>query len=390
MITQKKQSLLLLSIVVLFWFAQYVYIPYQTPYLHSIQLSSDIIGSIIGAYGISQMVLRLPVGILADKNGRHKLLIFIGTLSSGLASILRVVYPDGFGFFFGNLFSGLASAMWISFMVLFMSYYSHGKQQKATGRLIFANNLGMLAGFITSTLLYDYVGMITLCVFSIFSGILGAFLSLFLKKSNFQFQPSRSANYLLSVCKNNKLILFSFLALIQQGIQMSTTMSFTTQIVSSLGASSLSVGVTSIVYMLSAVISAIISSKPDFYERYTYDQSIPSIFLLLFMYCILVPVTQSIWLIALLQILPGFSTGILLSSLTTEAMTEVPIDKKSTAMGFFQAIYALGMSVFPLISGYIQSHTSMQTAFFFLGCTSILGAIASAWYYKRKKIGEYA
>ncbi|MBM6615256.1 MFS transporter [Desemzia sp. RIT804] len=387
---KKKQNYLLLTIIVLFWFAQYIYIPYQTPYLNSIHLSSNAVGIIIGAYGISQMIFRLPIGILADKNGKHTLLIFIGALSSGVASLFRIFLPNGLGFFIGNLFSGLASAMWISFMILFMSYYSYDKQQKATGKLIFANNLGMLGGFVVSTFLYDRVGMTIICLFSVIAGFLGAFLSLFLKKSNGQIRPLHSTIDLLGVCKNNKLILFSLLALIQQGIQMSTTMSFTTQIVRDLGASNVVVGVTSIVYMLSAVFSAIISSKPAFYKKFTFDQSIPTVFLLLFFYCLFIPITNSIFIICLLQILPGLSTGILFSSLTTEAMTEVPDEKKSTAMGFFQAVYAIGMSAFPLISGYINTHFSTQAAFLFLGCTSIVGVAASKWYYKRKKIGEYA
>ena len=60
-----KQKILFIA-VIFFWFAQYVYIPYQTPYLTMIQTSTSFIGIIIGTYGISQMVLRLPVGLLAD------------------------------------------------------------------------------------------------------------------------------------------------------------------------------------------------------------------------------------------------------------------------------------------------------------------------------------
>lgn len=61
------QKNLLLIIVALFWFAQYVYVPFQTPYLSTMQVSSSMIGIIIGIYGFSQMVLRMPIGIMADK-----------------------------------------------------------------------------------------------------------------------------------------------------------------------------------------------------------------------------------------------------------------------------------------------------------------------------------
>ena len=73
----KNQTYLLIS-VVFFWLAQYVYTPFQTPYLTTLGLSSRFIGIIIGAYGISQMLLRIPVGVMADLGGTHKRQILIG------------------------------------------------------------------------------------------------------------------------------------------------------------------------------------------------------------------------------------------------------------------------------------------------------------------------
>ena len=55
-----------------------------------IQTSTSFIGIIIGSYGISQMVLRLPVGLLADYRNKHKMIMLIGALSSGCASCLEL------------------------------------------------------------------------------------------------------------------------------------------------------------------------------------------------------------------------------------------------------------------------------------------------------------
>lgn len=43
-----------------------------------IQTSTSFIGIIIGSYGISQMVLRLPVGLLADYRNKYKMNMLIG------------------------------------------------------------------------------------------------------------------------------------------------------------------------------------------------------------------------------------------------------------------------------------------------------------------------
>ena len=59
-----KQKILFIA-VIFFKFAQYVYIPYQTPYLAMIQTSTSFIRIIIGTYEISQMVLRLLVELFS-------------------------------------------------------------------------------------------------------------------------------------------------------------------------------------------------------------------------------------------------------------------------------------------------------------------------------------
>lgn len=374
-----KQRIVFIS-VIFFWFAQYVYIPYQTPYLTLIQTSTSFIGIIIGTYGMSQMLLRLPVGLLADYQNKHKIIMLIGALSSGIASLFRIIFNNGIGFLIGNLFSGLASAMWISFMVLYMSFYSKEEQTKATSEIIVANNLGMLLGFITSTLLYDYVGMRMICLLSVIAGMLSAlFISTLPKEESVPTHETIPS--LLKVCQDKHLIVFSFLALVQQGIQMTTTMSFTTQIIKDLGATTFQVGLSSIIYMLSAVFFANMASH-SFCIKLGPQKIIPFVFITTALYCIAVPQTQSIYMIFLLQILPGMSTGILFSYLTSEAMKYVPLSKKSTAMGFFQAVYALGMTVFPMICGNLMSTYSMSFAYFFLAIICLISAIFSFGFMK--------
>lgn len=378
-----NQKLLLLIIVVLFWFSQYVYIPFQTPYLNAYNVSSNMIGIIIGAYGVSQCLLRLPVGLFADSIGKHKLFILCGIVFAGLASIIRVIFPGGYGFLIANIFSGVASSMWISYIVHFTEFFSSEQQQKATSTIILVNNLGMLIGFIVSTLFYEKLGMKFLCIMSVASGIIGTILALNIKDHNLKESNEKSSfkDY-LSICKDKRLIFFSLLALIQQGIQMSTTMSFTNQILEDLGANSIFVGLSSIFYMLCAVASSWFASS-KLCSKHGPKFWIPAVFFLISAYCTLVPTIQNIYIIFLLQSLPGMSTGVLLSYLTSEAMKDVPKIKKSTAMGFFQATYAIGMSVFPMIVGKIAGLISIKASYFTLAFISIIGIVASYFYYKK-------
>lgn len=377
-----NQKILLLIIVILFWFAQYVYIPFQNPYLAICNVSANMIGTIIGAYGIAQCLLRFPVGIFADSIGKHKCFIFLGIAFASLASCVRVIMLSGEGFLIANILSGIASSTWISYMVHYTGYFSNEEQQKGTSNIILVNNLGMLLGFIVSTLFYDKFGMRFLCTMSAISGMIGTVLALNIKDhKNKEFIRNVPFSKYASICKNRRLIFFSVLALIQQGIQMSTTMSFTTQILKDLGAASLIVGLSSILYMVSAVLSAGFASS-KFCIKSGPKLWIFIVFSLISIYCVIVPTTTSILAIFLLQILPGMSTGILFSYLTSEAMKEVPQYQKSTAMGFFQAVYAIGMSIFPMIVGKIASTTSIKNGYFVLAFIAVFGATASIIYYR--------
>ncbi|MGB8451774.1 MAG: MFS transporter [Anaerocolumna sp.] len=377
----KKQQNLLLIVVVLFWFAQYVYIPFQTTYLTARQVSEAYIGGILGAYGISQLVMRLPVGVLADSMGRHKVFIITGTIAASLASLIRIHMPGGTGFFIANLFSGFASSMWISFMVMYTGFFPSEQQQKATSRVILYNNLGILLGFVSSTYFYKIYSMSFLCFLSTASGLTGTILALFILDAPKVLHTSGSPMKSLRVCLNKRLILFALLALIQQGIQMSTTMSFTTQILKNLGASSTLIGLSSITYMLAAVGFSYLASFKWFSAKGTAFW-IPTVFALLAAYCLLIPSVTSFALIMSLQLLPGMATGILFSYLTSEAMKGIATQVKSTAMGFYQAVYAIGMTLIPIFTGNLVHVFSMKSAYFSLAGLALAGSLIAFCYYR--------
>ena len=118
----------------------------------------------------------------AVRVGRHRPFIMAGTAASGAVSLFRVFLCNERGFMAANLLSGLASAMWISFMVFYTGKFGKEDQQRATSRIVMFNNLGMLLGFTASTLCYSGIGMRNLCLFSVAAGGMAFCLSLLLKK----------------------------------------------------------------------------------------------------------------------------------------------------------------------------------------------------------------
>lgn len=373
------QKNILLAVVSLFWFAQYVYIPYQATYLSSIGIAASYVGIIVGAYGLSQLILRMPVGLMADKRGKHKPFILAGVLLAGTASLFRVFIPNGFGFLIGNLLSGFASAMWISFMILYFSHFPKAQQQKASSIVVAANNFGILVGFLAGTLLHERYGIHLLCVLSTLAAIPALLFSLLIKEPK-ETTDAPPVKELIRVYADKRLILFSLLALIQQGIQISTSMSFTTQVAQARGANSTQIGICSVIYILTAVLSSYFASSKTA-QKGGAPFWIPAILFGLAGYCILIPNLPSVEWIYAAQILSGLSTGVLFSFCTTEAMRNVPKQKASTAMGYYQAIYAVGMTAFPVLTGVIANTVNIRLAFYVLAAIALLGFTAAVLFY---------
>lgn len=382
MSSRSRQQTVLLGIVGMYWFSQYVYMPYQTPYLLSIGTAASLAGIIVGAYGFTQLLLRLPIGLMADRKGRHKPFILLGTASVGAASLLRTLFPNEIGFLCANLLAGMASAMWISFMVLYSGYFRAEDMQKAMGRIIAVNNLGILFGFLAGTLLYDHTGMQFLCILSCVVSIPAVALAFFIREPGPDL-PRLPVHELVRVYLDKKLLLFSLFALIQQGILMSTCMSFTTEIAKQGGASGWEIGLCSIVYIAAAVASSYFSSS-NTAIKLGGRAWIPLIFGCLGLYCILIPLVPNVWWIYPVQVLAGASTGILFPFCTSEAMQNVPPEKKSTAMGFFQAVYAVGMTFFPIVTGAFAQSFGLPAAFYFLAALAAVGIAAALIYYRKE------
>lgn len=87
-----------------------------------------------------------------------------GLCPKEIRSALAAVWlPDGTGFLIGNMISGCASSTWISFMLLFSTYYPCWEQQTATRCTIIACNLGVCIALLFATCFYSTTRMRFLC-----------------------------------------------------------------------------------------------------------------------------------------------------------------------------------------------------------------------------------
>lgn len=372
----------LFIIMILYWFSLYTYIPFQVPYLYALNVTPSIVGIILGLYGASQMILRFPFGIISDYFGKYKIFIVLGSLLSAVSCIIKIVYPSANGFLVGNILTGVAASTWLMYMVLYYSYFDRSKEHMAASKCLVANVIGMFLGFLFATIFYQKFGMNLMLIAAAFAAFAATILALFLKEE--KREKKNNIKDLILVIKNRRLLFFSVLSIIEQGIHMAASVSFTLNRIKELGGSSYLVGIASLLNMFFAIVSAYIAST-SFASKRSSKFYVPFSFVLLGLYCVAVILTKNIFVIVASQILSGLSIGMLASYLTSEALIEIDRDKKSSAMGFYQTAYSIGIFIYPIITGKIVEMYSIEMAYIFLTASAVICAFIALLYYKKVK-----
>ena len=390
-----SQNTKLLVIIALFWFAQYIYVPNTAPYLLAQKVTADFVGIIVGVYGGVQMSLRFPMGILADWLGKHKLIIIVGCAFSGGASVVRILESTGNGFLIANIMSGVASSLWVSFMLLSTKYITPDRMQTQIGYLFAANNFGIMLAFITSAVCFEGFGMDFLCLCSALSGALAMLLAMSLKEDDPAYahlhEPPESKHRpliadLVKVAKRKRIWFFAFLASIQQGVTMTTIMSFSNEAALRIGGSSYEMGLMTIVFILFNVISSYYSGKPPF-TRISQGFLVSSALFMLAAYCFLSVMVTHIYLLIIIQVFLGWSFGFVFTIATSESIVGVEHYRRSSAIGLFQALFAIGMTTVPIIAGRIieLDNGDLKAAFFFQGWLCLIAFVATVYFYYMKR-----
>lgn len=372
----------LFIIMILYWFSLYTYIPFQVPYLYALNVTPSIVGIILGLYGASQMILRFPFGIISDYFGKYKIFIVLGSLLSAISCIIKMVYPTANGFLVGNILIGVAASTWLMYMVLYYSYFDRSKEHMAASKCLVANVIGMFLGFLFATIFYQKFGMNLMLIAAALAAFAATILALFLKEE--KREKKNNIKDLILVIKNKRLLFFSILSIIEQGIHMAASVSFTLNRIKELGGASYLVGIASLLNMFFAIVSAYIAST-SFASKRGSKFYVPFSFVLLGLYCVAVILTKNIFVIVASQILSGLSIGMLASYLTSEALIEIDRDKKSSAMGFYQTAYSIGIFIYPIITGKIVEMYSIEMAYIFLTASAVICAFIALLYYKKVK-----
>ena len=376
--TQKNNRIpLFCFITLLYWASLYTYVPVLTLYIESLGATHKMAGMIVGSYGFVQMLLRIPVGIISDRLHKRKIFISIGLTLSLFSALGLLLFKDLSLILIFRGLAGAAAATWVDFTILFTSYYKREETSKAIGTINFYNTMGQTLAMFAGSYAADYFGWEAVFIMGVIIAAVGMILSIFIKENFDTNSEPLTIEGFKSVASDKTLITVSLFAILSQVVTFSTVYGFTPLFAGSiLQLSKFNMGILTISSSLPTAFASLYAGRV-LLKRFNESTIILLGFILTGIFTITIPFTNSIWLLILTQIISGFGRGLSFPMLMGLSIKNISQNQRATAMGFFQAIYGLGMFVGPVFMGVVGDFLSLREGFICIGIVSLLTALLS-------------
>ncbi|MDR0596638.1 MAG: MFS transporter [Clostridiales Family XIII bacterium] len=384
----KRNSLFYVSIL-LFWFAQYIYMPFLNPFMSGIGITATVIGAIGGVYGVTQLVLRIPLSIGASLVSSHKPIIIGGLFAVVVSCLLPVFSHSWIAFFMMRALAGVSSSTWISYT----SYQLECAGDTINSRmgLVMACYMGGISlSQILGTAIYDIVGINGLFYIGALAAALGAILIVltpfrprFEKKEN---KKQFDWSLWVGAIKNKHLWMCSIIMSIGWWAMFSSSWGFTGVFASEkLGATSVQVGLIAFVCQMASVFISLVFGRLKG-RKLPERALLICAFVLLGIYCVLSPHCPGATYLIILQLVGGAAISVPNVLLFANAGRELSSAQQIFSMGIFQSVYSIGITVGPIVSGLIVDAAAggFTIMFYSLGIVSAIGAAMVFFFYKSR------
>jgi len=354
--------------VFFYWIALYLYVPTLPTYAASKTDRLALVGTVVSMYGLWQAVIRLPLGILADWLGRRRQLIVAGFALTSIGALVMASATGIGGLALGRAITGLSAGTWVLLVVAFSGMFEAHEAVRATALLTLVGSLGRMLATGANGSLNDLGGYPLAFYLAAASGLVALVCILFTRET---VRPSvrPATDRLKALLFQPDVLVPSVLALVAQYANWASTFGFTPIIAERLGATdtllsimiSLNVAVILLANLATATLSKRVSNKALANAG----------FASLAMGLVGVACAPTLPLLFAAQFFVGLSMGILAPTLMGLSIRTIPDHQRSTAMGFHQAVYAIGMFAGPWLSGILGDAVGVRPTFFVTGLVAL-------------------
>ncbi len=346
----------------LFWASLYLYMPILAVHAQSLGASLSFVGTIIASYAVGQLLFRMPIGLWADARRTRKplvalglVLVAAGALGLGLATIAWMLL-------LARTLTGLGAAFMVAFTVVYASFYPKERSAQSIGSFNFVSGGGIMAATAAGGVIAQIWGDRATFFGGAILGLVGLVTLAFVREPTLSHPQRPSWAVFRQVASNPLLLTVSLMAVLVQFISFAGVFAFVPVYATSIGASSLDLGLVTMVALLAATVTTL--SAAPLAKRVGYSTAVRIGAILMGVTVVAVPLVTWMPLLYLVQIGSGAARGVLNTTLMALSIHLVAPEQRATAMGFYQAVYAIGMLLGPLVSGYLANDLGLASVFF--------------------------
>jgi MFS family permease len=367
-----KNVLLFSSATFFYWAALYLYSPILSVYARSLGSSLSMVGLIVASYAIPQFVLRIPLGFAYDYMRRRRPFITVGLMLTGLGALGLALAPNPWTLFGARFVTGIGASAWVAFTIYFAGYYPASAAPKAIATINFVQGIALVAATYSGGLVAQHFGYDTTFVIAAILGMAALGFNFAAKEVVPVAVQRIKTKDLVSLVRSRPLLLVSVMGLFAQYVNWAGLFGFTPIYASRLGASSSDLGLMTMLCLATSALASLATTRATKIAGSKATVSLGAI--LLGGTTALIPAIHTVGGLMWLLAANGLARGLLQTILMSLSVQSVPESHRATAMGVYQAIYAVGMLAGPLVTGRLADAIGLAPAFYVAagGCAVIL------------------
>lgn len=374
-----RRNIILMNVLAIFyWMSMYAYVPNLPEYATALGADAIVLGTIGGVYGLAQIIIRIPIGIISDKTGKSKSMLVIGSVVLAVSCGILILAGNTGLIIAGRLIAGAAAAWWVIQSAAYADYFDDARQVKAQGILTASANWGKVVASFIGGLLAQFLGVHSIFIFSFIIAVPCILIPALMKeKTNSAVETKPSANTLrdlIPLFRNRDLIVFSAIGILTNILGFAAPILFTSVAAKNLGASSFDLGMlNTIFYLLAGGTSLLAGTK--LYKKIGGIHTLAIAFIVTGISCIPVFYHMNLAMIYVMQILMGVGFGIICAAVAGFVILCVPPGQRGAATGIYQSLYGIGILVGPVLVGNITKAVSFDAAYWTLVGVAVFSAL---------------
>jgi MFS family permease len=359
----------------LLWFSVYTYPSFLPAYAKS-QLGAApvMVGMIVGSYGFTQMLLRIPVGVISDALRRRTPFLILGMAASILSAVGLALVKTPVGALVFRSLAGVAVSTWVVHTALYSHLFSPEETMDAMGRQA-AMQYGaqvvamLLGGFLAQRIApwaaFLLGGLAAAAGLVVMSGV-----------PEQEIHASATPGALLAVIRDKGLLVSTLLATVFQFAAWGTIFGFTVNWASEVvGLDASRLSLLSATLLLANTILSRFSGAVI--RRFGALPTLVAGFLACAAASALTAFSYGVAPLFTSQALYGVGMGLVLPVTVAGAIQNIAPEVRGAATGFYQSVYGAGMFLGPVLAGAIVSCAGYRANFFTMAGILLAGAALS-------------